>query len=233
MTPAGTDGVEAILRDWLADAEVTLFCGDWSCGGLMELLPRGRARLSGPRYDGAFAGLRELRLDDDGHHVHLDLGRLSRACYVVVPSVCYGFRPAFELRLAAAGDDPFLRYGLGLATTRPYVGGALREAAARRYFDRVARHLHLYPDVASLHFRSGAAPDGRRALPAERRSTGDAEVARATSESGTREDRAGDCSPEWAAIDAFLATEPGWHALRGLLPVASRAVADTCASRDG
>ena len=204
MTAAGIDGVEAILRDWLADAEVTLFCGDWSSGGLMELLPRGRARLSGPRYDGAFAGLRELRLDDDGHHVHLDLGRLSRACYVVVPSVCYGFRPAFELRLAAAGDDPFLRYGLGLALTQPYAGGALREAAARRYFDRVTRHLRLYPDVASLHFRSGSAPD----------------------------DGAGACSAEWASIDTFLATEPGWQALRGLLPATSRVLPGATEPRD-
>lgn len=152
-----TAAIESILRSWLADPEVTLYCGDWATGGIMELLPRGRARLSGPRYDGVFAGLRELRLDEGAHHVHLDLGRLRHACYLVVPSVCYGFRPSFELRLAGAPDDPLQRYGLGLAMTQPYARGRLRREPARRYFARVADHLQRHAGVASLRF-AGATP---------------------------------------------------------------------------
>lgn len=141
---------ERILRDWLDDPDLTIFCGHWSNGGVMELLPRGRAELSGPRYNGEFAGLRELRLPDGLHHVHLDLGRLTRACYLMMPSVCYGFRPSFELRLAGQGDDPVHRFGLGLAVGQPYAGAGLREEAVMRYFRRAALHLQAYPQQVSF-----------------------------------------------------------------------------------
>ena len=56
------DTVDAIVREWLADPELTLICGRWSDGGLMELMPEGRATLTQPRYCGDFAGLRDLNL---------------------------------------------------------------------------------------------------------------------------------------------------------------------------
>lgn len=159
--PGHVEAMESIIRDWLADPETTIFCGYWPDGAIVELLPRGEVLLSGPRYDGVFSGLRELRLAQGAHHVHLDLGRLVRATYLVVPSVCYGFRPSFELRLTVAGDDPARRFGLGFSMTHPYAGDRLREATALRYFQRAADHLERYPDIASLAFRDGPVPEGR------------------------------------------------------------------------
>lgn len=158
--PGHVEAMESIVRDWLADSETTIFCGHWPDGAIVELLPRGEAHLSGPRYEGVFSGLRELRLAQGAHHVHLDLGRLTRATYLIVPSVCYGFRPSFELRLTASGDDPARRFGLGFSMTHPYAGSRLREATALRYFQRAADHLDRYPDVASLAFRDAPMPDG-------------------------------------------------------------------------
>lgn len=155
------DSIEEILRSWLEEPELTIFCGHWNHGGIMELLPRGRAHLSGPRYDGPFAGLRELRLNDDAHHVHLDLGRLTRACYVLTPSVCYDFRPSFEVRLTSRGEDPLRCFGLGLALAHPYGGQGLRNEPVRRYFMRLVNHLRRYPEVVS--FACGSEPDAKGA----------------------------------------------------------------------
>ena len=148
--------VEEILRSWQADPDVTIFCGNWGEGGIMELLPQGGASLSGPRYDPPFHGLRELRFDAGGHHVHLDLGRLTRAWYVVAPSVCYGFRPSFEIRLTVADAKPLANFGVGFALGRPYAGSRLRTEAVERYLRRAADHAAHFPDAVSLLFdRSG------------------------------------------------------------------------------
>lgn len=146
--------IERILRLWLQDSDLTVFCGVWSNGAIMELLPQGRARLTGQLYTGRFAGLRDLVLDDGGHHVHLDLARLSHACYLVAPSVCYGFRPSFELRITAPGADPLREFGLGLAMRNPYDGENLRKSVAATYFARAADHLKAYPRVVSLRFEN-------------------------------------------------------------------------------
>lgn len=143
------EAVDRILRSWLGDMDLTIFCGEWSNGSLMELQPRGKATLTDQRYEGQFAGLRELRLDDSGHHVHVDLAKLCKAHYVVAPSVCYGWRPSFQLRLAASGSDPMREYGLGLSI-HPYQGKGLRVSAAKRFFARVADHLASYSDVVSF-----------------------------------------------------------------------------------
>lgn len=145
-----TSPVEEILQSWLDDPDLTLFCGHWGHGGVMELLPRGGARLSGPRYGPPFDGLRELRLDNGAHHVHLDLGRLTRAWYVMAPSVCYGFRPSFELRLTGANADPREGFGLGLALGHPYAGRGLRAEPVRRYFRRAAEHMASFPGTVSF-----------------------------------------------------------------------------------
>lgn len=146
------DAVEQVIHDWLTEPTLTLFCGDWAEGGVMELLPRGQsAYLTPQRYEGRFAGLRDLRLGDQGHHVHLDLGQLRQACYCIVPSVCYDFKPALELRLCASASDPLRSYGLGFAMGHPYRAGRLDEAVAQRYLARLALHLHRYPGQVSLH----------------------------------------------------------------------------------
>ena len=136
----------------------SLFCGNWGRGGVMELLPHGGARLSGPRYETPFEGLRELRLPGSEHHVHLDLGRLTRACYVMAPSVCYGFRPSFELRLTAANTDPDDGCGFGLALSHPYAGGDLQVEPVQRYFRRAAEHIEKFPGAVSFRCDRVRAP---------------------------------------------------------------------------
>ena len=152
--------IEAILQAWLDDADVTLFCGQWGQGGVMELLPAGGAKLSGPRYDPPFDRLRELRLDDGAHHVHLDLGRLTHAWYVMTASVCYGFRPSFELRLTGVDGEPLVSFGLGLALRHPYAKGRLRTESVSRYFRRAAEHLERFPESVSLVCDRSGAPHG-------------------------------------------------------------------------
>ncbi len=116
----------------------------------MELLPQGGASLSGPRYEPPFHGLRELRVAGAAHHVHLDLNRLTRAWYVMAPSVCYGFRPSFEIRFTAAGAKPLANFGLGLAVGRPYAGSRLRTDTVERYLRRAIDHVTRFPEVVSL-----------------------------------------------------------------------------------
>lgn len=152
--------VERVIRLWLADPDVTVFCGAWNNGAIMELLPDGNASLTGPLYSGRFSGLRDLVLEDGAHHVHLDLGRMNRVRYVVLPSVCYGFRPSFELRIAAAGADPVHEFGLGIAVRDPYDKSGLRKPVALRYFSRVVEHLRECPEIVSFQCERGA---GRRA----------------------------------------------------------------------
>lgn len=164
LAQGAVERVERILRLWLQDDDLTIFCGVWSNGAIMELIPQGRARLTGPLYTGRFAGLRDLVLDDGGHHVHLDLARLSHAVYLVAPSVCYGFRPSFELRITAPGADPMREFGLGFAMRHPYDGESLRESVAATYFARASSHLQAFPDTVSLRFESH---------PAKARETGD------------------------------------------------------------
>jgi hypothetical protein len=142
--------IETILRSWLTDPDLTLFCGHWNQGGIMEILPRGGAYLSEPRYETPFDGLRELRLDGGAHHIHLDLRRLTHAWYVMAPSVCYGFRPSFELRLTVANSQPRDSFGLGLALTNPYAGGGLRTRPVRRYLERATEHFRAFPEAVSF-----------------------------------------------------------------------------------
>lgn len=142
--------IETILRAWLGDSDLTIFCGNWGDGSVIELLPRGGAQLSGPRYHAPFEGLRDLRIEGSAHHVHLDLGKLAHARYVMTPSVCYGFRPSFELRLTVSNADPLGRFGLGLGVTQPYAGVVLRTEPIRRYFCRAAQHIAAFPDAVSF-----------------------------------------------------------------------------------
>lgn len=152
------DQVDAILREWLADPDLTLICGRWSDGGLMEVMPEGRATLTRPRYDGLFSGLRDLNLDGQHHHIHLDLEKLRRAVYLVAPSVCYGFRPSFEVRLCASDDVATTAFGLGLSVRRPYRRDQLSHEAVRRYLRRLASHRVSSPDVVGIRAVDGPLP---------------------------------------------------------------------------
>ena len=162
------DPMDAILREWLADPDLTLICGRWSDGGIMELMPEGRATLSQPRYDGDFAGLRDLDLTGQQHHIHLDLNKLPRAVYLVSPSVCYGFRPAFEVRLCATDDVAATAFGLALGVRHPYRGNQLSHAAVRRYLRRLVNHRRSNPGVVDVRAVDGPVPSA-----AERRRAGD------------------------------------------------------------
>jgi len=150
MSHEAMNPIETILGGWLEDPDLTIFCGHWGNGGVMELLPRGGARLSGPRYDAPFDGLRELQLTTGGHHVHLDLSRLIHACYFVAPSVCYGYRPSFEVRLTNSHSGLRDQFGIGLALTHPYAGYSVRGALVRRYFRRAAEHMDRFPQAVSF-----------------------------------------------------------------------------------
>ncbi len=160
MSPeSSVDSIDAILRESLTDPDLTLVSGHWPDGAVMEIMPRGRARLSTPRYGGAFAGLRDLQIEGEPHHLHLDLARLPCATYVLAPSVCFGFRPSFELRLTRAHDEALERYGLGLSIGTPYRGGRLQHEAVGRYFERLIDHQQRFPE--SVSFRAGAGPARR------------------------------------------------------------------------
>lgn len=144
------DAVTRILQSWLDEGGYVLFCGDWRNGAIMELLPSASARLSPPRYAGDFAGIRDLRVGDGAHHVHLDLARLSRARYLIAPSVCYGMRPSFELRFVAEGRDPMREFGIGLSVRAPYDGPRVNVEVVHRYLARVVEHIDAFPDVATF-----------------------------------------------------------------------------------
>lgn len=158
------DQADALVREWLADPEVTIVCGRWSDGGVMEIVPEGQATLSRRVYDPPYAGLRDLHLKGQGHHVHLDLAKLSRATYAVLPSVCYAFRPSFEVRLHDPSAESLDTFGLALSVSRPYRGKRLVREAADAYFRRFLDHVRRFPGLVSFRADDG----GRRAdeLPA-------------------------------------------------------------------
>lgn len=142
--------IEHVLRDWLAEPAITLVCGDWRRGSIMELYPEGQAVLSAARYAEPFSGLRDLKLTGQGHHLHLDLAKLSSAVYAVAPSVCYGYRPSFEVRftsdLEGAGAG-----GFALSVREPYQAGRTNRAALVGYFRRLLQHQARFPEVTRLH----------------------------------------------------------------------------------
>lgn len=124
----------------------------------MELVPEGRATLTQPRYDGDFAGLRDLILTGQHHHIHLDLEKFQRVIYLVSPSVCFGFRPSFEVRLCAHGDDAGTAFGLGMRVRQPYRRQKLSHLAVRRYLRRLVKHRAASPKVVGIRALDGPLP---------------------------------------------------------------------------
>jgi hypothetical protein len=148
--------LEEILCDWLVDPKITLVCGDWRAGSIMELFPAGRATLTRARYPEPFHGVRDLKLAGEAHHVHLDLGKLSSALYTVAPSVCYGYRPSFEVRFAFDGGD---RFSLAVSLSEPYTKRGADRSSMVRYFERLLDHRTRFPLVT--RFRCEPATDSQ------------------------------------------------------------------------
>jgi hypothetical protein len=161
---AGEDGSQAELEersaffhdavsDWLADPDITIVCGRWSEGAISEFLPGGSAGLLPPAYDGRFAGIRELRIRQQRHHLHIDFGRVHTLSYVVAPSVCLGFDPSLEIRLLTT-DEAGNRtedWMVALMYTNPYLENRrVDRRAAGRFFRKAREHLARRPDLVRL-----------------------------------------------------------------------------------
>jgi hypothetical protein len=145
---------EAILREWLADPAIAIVCGDWRAGSIMELLPDGPVLLAGQRYADPFSGLRDVRLAGQRHHLHVDLSKLESCVYAITPSVCYAYRPAFEVGFATAlGTMAF-----SISLREPYHGAATNRAPLVRYFQRLLRDHVRFPDLVRFRVERSAHP---------------------------------------------------------------------------
>jgi hypothetical protein len=155
-----TDGsriaaVDEVLRAWLREPGVALMCGQWSAGGIMELVLEEGAQLSPALYPGRFAGLRDVIIPGHRHHMHVDLGRIQRITYAVTPSVCYGFRPSFEVRFGGAFDDAVFSVTL----LSPYRERELDAPRVSRYFALLGEHASSHASLVRFVADDG----GRRA----------------------------------------------------------------------
>jgi hypothetical protein len=157
--PAGADSLASRARffhdafeRWLAEPGVTIACGRWVDGAIAEIMPLGSARLLPALYDACFVGVRELRLAEQPHHLHIDFGRVHAFGYAVAPSVCLAFKPSFELRLLMVGPAgaPTDRWLVSLMLAEPYAGGVLDHGAVLRFFQRVRQDAAARPDLVEF-----------------------------------------------------------------------------------
>jgi hypothetical protein len=146
-------GLEEIIRDWFVDETSALACGDWERGAIMEILPRGRAMLTGARYPEPFTGLREVRIPGQKHHLHLDLGKIDQVIYAVMPSVCYGYRPSFEVHFVR---EAHVSPSFMVMVSAPYRRGRPNRRALVGYFRRLLVHLERFPEL--VRFRMELPP---------------------------------------------------------------------------
>ena len=142
----------AAVARWLNRPGITIACGRWSDGAISELVPMGQASLLPAVYDGCFAGVRELRLQGQPHHLHIDFGRVHKMAYTVAPSVCLAFRPSFELRLLVLGPGgaPTDRWVVSLMLESPYVDDMLNSDAVTAFFRHVAHDAAQRPELVEL-----------------------------------------------------------------------------------
>lgn len=140
--------VEEVLQEWLADAHIALVCGSWAHGAMGELFPGGQATLTPAAYGSPFDGVRDLVLDGQRHHLHVDLAQIHRIRYAVAPSVCFGWGPAFEVRLCPQGrpDHPVLT----VALTDCYRSGALDRDRVRTFLACALEHRARFGDLVEL-----------------------------------------------------------------------------------
>ncbi|MBI5334279.1 MAG: hypothetical protein HZB72_06770 [Burkholderiales bacterium] len=137
--------VHVLLAPWLAQPGVSLACGRWSDGAISELMLGGKACLLPERYDGPFAGIRELRLADAQHHLHVDLGRVERVAFAIAPSVCLGFKPSLEVRLLTQVQPQ--EWTVSLMLQPPYDGDRLDLEAVTRFLELACRQMQAQPDL--------------------------------------------------------------------------------------
>lgn len=149
---ADSDFFHGVIEEWIRDPKTTIACGRWADGAVSEIIPAGRARLLPARYHGCFAGVREIRLDDGPHHLHVDLGRVYKVCYAIAPSVCLDFKPSLEVRLLTIGPGgaPTDHWSLSLMPDCPYRGDKLDEAAVRSFVERMRQHAEQAPGLVEL-----------------------------------------------------------------------------------
>lgn len=153
--------LHAALEQWLAEPGITIACGQWGDGAISEMVPNGQAQLLAARYEGRFAGVRELRLADASHHIHLDLGRVHRLSYTVAPSVCLDFRPSMEVRLLTTALNGMTtdRWLVAVMLSSPYINGEVDRATVARFFALAREHAALRPDLVEVSVEEPARQD--------------------------------------------------------------------------
>lgn len=141
---------------WLQTTDTTIACGRWNDGAIAELMPQGQGYLLPARYEDRFAGVRELRLNNAPHHLHIDFGRVSHILYTVTPSICLGFRPSFEARLMM--KDPQGRqsnqWTISFMLNKPYAQEKLSSGKVHKYFELARQQAMQRPDLVKFHIDS-------------------------------------------------------------------------------
>jgi len=142
-----------ILEEWLTDSSINVACGRWPDGAIAEMPVHGKATLLPEIYEECFSGVRELRLGDCGHHMHIDLGRVHTIQYTVSPSVCFDFRPSFEIRFLTLGPggSHSAHWVFSIMISQPYGNSGLNLDAVERFFSRAWNHYRQYPAWVDIH----------------------------------------------------------------------------------
>jgi len=146
------DFLRDILQRWLAKPDTVLACGRWSEGTVGEFNSLGRGQLRSGRYKDCFAGVCDIRLEGQPHHLHVDLGRVTAVRYCLSPSVCFGYKPSLEVRfmLAGLGGSTSERWSLAAMVENPYVKGQLDEACLTAFLEEAADLCRSQPNWAGL-----------------------------------------------------------------------------------
>lgn len=137
------DCPERVISEWLPQ-NICIVCGDWKSGAIMEIIPEGNAVLSEAKYDGCFAGMRDILLPGHPHHLHVNLGLFKTIVYEISPSVCYGYRPAFNVGFtgesATRSQKAFM-----FSINHPYDSNwVLKNDAVSMYFRLFRQHRALF-----------------------------------------------------------------------------------------
>ncbi len=143
--------LETILREWLSEPAITLMCGDWRNGCIMEILPEGPVTLTREKYPEPFSGLRDIELPGQPHHLHINLDKLAQVVYAITPCVCYGYRPSFEVRF---NDQETNTTAFALALRQPYLGRKTNRSALIAYFRRLLDHHQRFSGITRFHVDS-------------------------------------------------------------------------------
>lgn len=137
------DCAEKVICDWLPQ-NICIVCGDWKNGAIMEIIPEGNAVLSEAKYDGCFAGMRDILLSEHPHHLHVNLGIFKTIVYEIAPSVCYGYRPAFNISFIG-GIESVAQKAFMFSIDHPYdTNWVLKSDVVSTYFRFFTEHRARY-----------------------------------------------------------------------------------------